>query len=223
MHGITEERRHSPVGRKQKTYQSHVCINASLMLPPCTAPSIQHTAQRAQSLACATGSVFGVCGLTGAQQPSAAVLKPTVADPQKSLPAGDVRGGGLCRQRWGGGPLTWVLARWGRQPRQTAPCLLRDAPPQFYQPRGPQRRGGEVNGGRTLRMNTMKGLTRSGLTAFTSFIFRKDLSSPSCMDLFTLQPQHKPFQTVCGARLYWPSVRKTANPILHDCYLYNEH
>lgn len=95
-----------------------------------------------------------MCRLTGAQQPSGAVLKPastwpsgpTVAAPQKGLPAVDVRGGGLCRQRQRG-PLTWALAQWGRQPRQTAPCPLRDAPPQFYQLHGPQRRGGKVRRG----------------------------------------------------------------------------
>lgn len=80
--------------------------------------------------------------------------RPTVSSPQKGflLGGGGCGGGGVggetkagrCCGSWGAphpGPLTWSLARWGRQPRQTASCLLPAATSSsslFYQPHTPQ-------------------------------------------------------------------------------------
>lgn len=59
MHGVTEGKRHCPVGQKQKTYQSRVCSKA--------APLPSTEAGLWSRLLNARGSVLGVCRLTRAQ------------------------------------------------------------------------------------------------------------------------------------------------------------
>lgn len=190
--------------------------------------------------------VLGVCRLTRAQ---AAICHPALASLilflgpgrgqqarclilTKRLPAAGGQRQEKLWELWSAaprqGPLTRCLARGGRRPRQTAPCLL-SPPPLFYQPHRPQGLMGRQRRGRRERetrrgegggqMNTMEGLTRSTLTPPSIHLWGKDLSIPygqaAALSSFPLHDPSRPFPLsnhsraprVCAgrARPCWPS------------------
>lgn len=133
-------------------------------------------------LGCQWG-VLGVCRLTGAQaaicHPTLASLifipnpawpsRPAVSSPQKGFllwvgGVGETKAGRSCGGAPQRGPLTWSLAWQGRQPRQTALCLL---PASFSLLSATQTLGanGETEegrgGGEVWQTNTMKRLTQT--------------------------------------------------------------
>lgn len=145
MRGLAEEKRHSPVGQKQRNYIS-VWFNSVPHHSLCgwhrgAWGGVSSLAQRTICHPARAGLIL----IPDPARPS----RPAVSSPQKGFllggeavlvgEFGETKAG---RELQSEAPLTW----WGRRRRQTAPCLLLLLFYQAHRPQGLTERKGEGGG-----------------------------------------------------------------------------